>query len=300
VACRYVGLKVAISNPSHYSGPANGGIERRKYRRERADSAVELIWKEDGRRRFECARSFDCSPTGVGVASPQPIDVSTYLILRAPGIGIVALSQVRNCIWSRTQYHLGIQFMEKAAAQPPNPGAEPDHHILLRAGVAGDAEGLDRLYRSLAFRYHPDNRETGNSEIFLRIKEAYRILSPSQAYRSDLGTAKPAKTIGAQMGLRELKDKRVAVLELLFQKRVNDYRNAFVSPVELQSHTGMEADEVGFILWYLREKGAVTLSDNSPDHMITAAGVDILESAQSPASASTPPRDTHISCDAHI
>jgi hypothetical protein len=171
--------------------------------------------------------------------------------------------------------------MEKSAAQPPDSAAEPDHHALLRAGVAGDAEGLDRLYRALAFRYHPDNRETGNVEIFLRIREAYRILSPSQRHRENLEIAKPLKKIGLQAELRELNNKRHAVLGLLCQRRISDYRNAFVSPVELESLTGIGADEVGFILWYLREKGAVTLSENS--YTISAVGIDILESAHQPA-----------------
>ena len=265
------------------AGLTNGHIERRKNRRERTDAAVELIWKEESHKRFECGRTVDISPTGVAVASPQPIDVSSCLILRAPGLGIVALSRVRNCFWNRTQYQLGLEFMETAVAQPTDPAVEPDHHALLRAGVAGDAGSLDRLYRALAFRYHPDNRESGNVEIFLRIREAYRILSPSQAYQEELGIAKPLKTIGLQAELRGLKDKRLAVLGLLCQRRINDYRNAFVSPAELESLTGMSADEVGFILWYLRERGAVTLCENSPDYTISAVGVDILDDAQQQA-----------------
>jgi hypothetical protein len=260
----------------------NGQIEQRRYRRDRADVAVELIWKEDTYRRFECGRTVDTSPTGVGVASPQPIDISSCLILRAPGLGIIALSQVRTCVWSRTQYRLGLEFMEKAAAQPPDAAVEPDYHTLLRAGVAGDAVGLDRLYRALAFRYHPDNRESGNVEIFLRIKEAYRILSSSQPYQEEPGIVKPLKTSGLQAELREMKDRRHVILGLLCQRRISDYRNAFISPVELESLTGMEADEIGFILWYLREKGAVTLCENSSAYSVSAVGVDILESAQQP------------------
>jgi hypothetical protein len=60
---------------------------------------------------------------------------------------------------------------------------------------------------------------------------------------------------------------------------MSDYRNAFVSPGELESLTGMAPDEIGFVLWYLREKGAITGSDSSPDYSISAKGVDILESA---------------------
>jgi DnaJ-class molecular chaperone len=37
------------------------------------------------------------------------------------------------------------------------------------------AETVSRVYRMLAFRYHPDNTETGNSEMFLRLSEAHQI-----------------------------------------------------------------------------------------------------------------------------
>ena len=254
----------------------SGQTEHRRQRRERTDAAVELIWKEDSYRRFECGIIFDTSRTGVGVACPQPLGVSSCLILRAPGIDVLALAKVRNCAWRRTQYHLGLEFMEKASVQPRNPALEPDHHELLRAGMAGDAERLDRIYRALAFRYHPDNGDSGDSEIFLRISEIYRIFSVSKP-SPEREIAKSGGT-DWQSGLRRLKDKRAAVLGLLCQRRMSDYRNAFVSPGELESLAGMAPDEIGFVLWYLREKGAVTGSDSSPDYSISAKGVDILES----------------------
>jgi hypothetical protein len=254
----------------------SGQTERRRQRRDRTDAAVELIWKEDSHRRFESGRIFDSSRTGVGVASPQPLGVSSCLILRAPGIDMLALAKVRNCIWRRTQYHLGIELVERASIRPRNPAVEPDHHELLRAGVAGDAERLDSVYRALAFRYHPDNGDSGDSEIFLRISETYRILSVSKP-RPEREIAKQGA--GWQAGLRGLKDKRTAVLGLLCQRRMSDYRNAFVSPGELESLTGLTPDEIGLILWYLREKGAVTGSDSSPDYAISARGMDMLESA---------------------
>lgn len=268
-----------MKEPVERPGPIErkSHIERRRQRRERIDAAVELIWRDEaGQRRFECARIVDYSLGGAGIASPQPAPISSCLILRAPGIGTVALSQVRNCCWRRTQYRLGIEFMEKAATDPPDTAAEPDHHELLRAGVAGDYDRVDRLYRVLAVRYHPDNPETGNSEVYLRIGEAYRILAASQSQTHGTGVEKPATGSGWQEGIRELDDKKVAVLAMLYQRRMSDFRNAVVSAMELESLTGLPAVEVGFILWYLREKGAVNLCDGSSDYAISATGVDIL------------------------
>src|SRR6516164_2931275 len=98
---------MAGSNVSSNAGSTNGSIERRRHRRMRTDTAVELIWKEGSYRRFECGSTVDATASGAGILCPQPINVLSYLILRAPGLAIVALSQVRSCVWRRTQYQLG-------------------------------------------------------------------------------------------------------------------------------------------------------------------------------------------------
>jgi len=273
-----------ISAEQKPSAKINGRIERRKHPRTRAEGAVELIWKDElGQKRFECASIVDHSLGGVAVSSPQPIEPSSYVILRAPGIGIVALCQVRSCFWSRTQYQLGARFLVRAALEPGEPPGDRDHHELLRAGVSATAERVDDLYRALAFRFHPDNLDTGNPEVFLQISEAYRILSASRPHQLDLALAKPFTVFSWREQIRELNDKKVAVLGVLCQRRMSDYRNSTVSPADLESLTGLTSDEVGFILWYLREKGAVTLCDDHPDYAISAVGVDMLEVIQSSA-----------------
>ena len=47
----------------------------------------------------------------------------------------------------------------------------------MQLGPDADSAAISRAYRLLALRYHPDNLETGNSEMFLRLSEAYQILS---------------------------------------------------------------------------------------------------------------------------
>lgn len=269
----------STEGPAH-PGAMNGHIESRKYRRERVDTPVDLIWKDDsGQRRLEPGKMTDCSPTGAAIDSPQPLSVLSNLILRAPGIRLVALAQIRYCAWRGTQYRLGVQFVERAAMEPGDPAAEPDYHELLRVGMDGeiDHSRLDRLYRSLAARYHPDKGESGNSETFLRIAQAYQILSASEI-QAESGVTKPAQGFEWQGTLRTLKDKKAVVLGLLCDRRISDYRNAAVSERELESLTGLTSNEVGFILWYLRDKGAVTLIGHSSDYAISSAGIDILES----------------------
>jgi hypothetical protein len=260
----------------------NAGIERRRSTRAYIDAAAEMIWKDEaGNQQYENGRIIDCSTTGASIASPQALPASSHMVMRASGIGILALSLVRSCSWYRTQYRLGIEFLEKAVLKPTDTTAEPEYHELLRAGAAGEGRRLDQLYGQFEARYGAGSIESGHAEIFKRIKEAYRILKIHNPYQqAESGLSKPIVGFGWPEGLRELKDKRLAVLGLLYKKRMSDHKNASLSARELESLTGLRDDEIGFIVWYLREKGAIALNDYSSDYAICAPGVDILEAAQ--------------------
>src|SRR5580765_5225110 len=55
-----------------------------------------------------------------------------------------------------------------------------DYYEVLQLSPNADQETIDRVYRALAKRYHPDNRDTGNAERFLQVVEAHRILSDTE------------------------------------------------------------------------------------------------------------------------
>jgi hypothetical protein len=261
-------------------------FDRRKKRREHTDSAVDLIWKdESGQRRFECGRLVDHSASGAGISSPESIAAASSLIVRVPSIGALAYSVVRTCSWRRTQYHLGIEFIEKVSLEPSDPPVERDFHELIRAGAAGNPEQVDRLYRTFAFRYHPDNRQTGDAEIFLRIREIYRVVSSTPTAKPEVRVTK--QETGWRERLQRLQVNCGSVLGVLCRKRIDDYRNPNASLAELESATGLATDELGFVLWYLREKRAVTVPEGTSDYAISASGVDTLEGTAQRAQALT-------------
>jgi hypothetical protein len=266
-------------------------IERRRHRRERADAEAELIWKEEaGAPSYESGRIVDFSKVGAGIDLPQPLPVSSCAILMVPKFRIIVLAQVRNCFWHRSQYRLGLEFLESLDNESGEAVRDSPCRELVQAGIAGDPDRLERLYRSLAFRYHPDNAETGDRDVFLRVKETYRILSsPARGENPELGVARRADTAGAAE-VRELGDKRNLVLRLLLQRRMTDYQNAYMSAAELESLTGLPGHEIGFILWYLREKSAVLTADYSTDCAISAEGVDLLERSGREAAQTVPGR----------
>src|ERR1041384_5814224 len=55
--------------------------------------------------------------------------------------------------------------------------AEKDYYEILQVSPRADRDTIERVFRYLANRFHPDNRETGNAERFAEIVDAYEILS---------------------------------------------------------------------------------------------------------------------------
>src|ERR1019366_1924950 len=108
-----------------------------------------------------------------------------HVIVRAPAFEIAALARVTRCVWGRTMYFIGLQFLARTSTGTTD-RLGPDHYEILRLGSQADYETVERVYRTLAKRYHPDNEKTGDAEIFLRLCEAHRILSdPNQRERYD-------------------------------------------------------------------------------------------------------------------
>ena len=96
-------------------------------------------------------------------------------------------------------FRAGLEFL--VAPQPANSvKTDPvDCYRTMQVPPDADPVAISRAYRLLALRYHPDNLETGNSEMFLRLSEAYQILSDPQKRASyDLrrrDTQRPSRTI---------------------------------------------------------------------------------------------------------
>src|SRR5947207_2090497 len=55
-----------------------------------------------------------------------------------------------------------------------------DYYELLEISQNAQPDTVNRVYRLLAQRYHPDNQETGDASKFGLIFEAHRVLSDAQ------------------------------------------------------------------------------------------------------------------------
>jgi curved DNA-binding protein len=161
----------------------------------------------------------------------------------------------------------------------------PDYYEFLQISPNAEADTIHRVYRFLAVRLHPDNPETGDSEKFFVLKQAYDVLSNPErraaydtAFKSEAPQAVPLSTsIDFMDNMEGELNRRLAVLALLYiQRRTNPYVPE-VSLLDVERRMGFPRDYLEFTAWYLRNKGYITRADNS-DFTLTAEGVDFVES----------------------
>lgn len=160
----------------------------------------------------------------------------------------------------------------------------PDLYELLQISPFAGSETIHRIYRFLAARYHPDNPDTGNAEMFHKVKSAYDVLSnPERRARYDaarsgeLRAATPlSSTIDFMDDIEGEINRRLALLAVLYSRRRTSPRYPEVTLMEIETYLGFPRDYLDFTTWYLVKKGYVHQADNS-DFTLTVAGVDYVE-----------------------
>ena len=155
-----------------------------------------------------------------------------------------------------------------------------DYYEVLQVARNADMETIERVFRLLAKRYHPDNTRTGNAKRFTAISEAHRILSdPEERARYD---ARYESDKQSQWSLffeaplaGEDDDRRVQrwILSILYKLRRRDPDNPGMGEYEMENHLEAAEGQLDFHLWYLREKGWTTRTDTG-QWAITVEGVD--------------------------
>ena len=161
---------------------------------------------------------------------------------------------------------------------------EVDYYDVLQVSDNAEPETISRVYRSLAQRYHPDNKETGNEARFREITEAYQVLSnPEKRAGYDATNKKRKKdrwrviSSGAESENNfELEQViRLTVLEALYTKRRVDPANPGIYLRELEKMIGRPREQLEFTIWFLAQKKLIN-TDDARMHL-TADGVEFLE-----------------------
>ena len=162
-----------------------------------------------------------------------------------------------------------------------------DYYEVLQVSQAADSETVERVYRLLAKRYHPDNATTGDVDRFTEVRRAYEVLSNPETraeYDVQYDTEKALQwqifEQGAAMDSAE-QDRRVfhGILSLLYVARRRSPDNGGLGMVHLEKMLGVPREHLEFPLWYLRRRDWIERLDNGL-LAITVDGIDKLGSKE--------------------
>ena len=158
-----------------------------------------------------------------------------------------------------------------------------DYYEVLQVSQNADGETLERVYRLLAKRYHPDNQSSGDADRFNEVHEAWEVLSNPKSRAAydvkyddnrsiqwkifDQGSAADGRA----------DDRRIfhGILSLLYVARRRDPRHGGLGAVSLEKLLGVPRQHLEFPTWYLRQRGWIETLDTG-QYGITVSGVDKL------------------------
>jgi curved DNA-binding protein CbpA len=159
-----------------------------------------------------------------------------------------------------------------------------DHYETLQISANAEPETIHRVYRLLAQRFHPDNKETGNATRFRELTEAYEILSdPERRAQYDVAHQqflrerwKVVEATDVDVDFRSEQIARLTLLELLYARRRTEPRQPSMSILDVEALIGRPREHLEFSIWFLTQKRFVQRGDDS-GLTITAEGAEYLE-----------------------
>lgn len=160
-----------------------------------------------------------------------------------------------------------------------------DYYELMQISPNAEKETIQRVFRLLAARFHPDNPQTGEIAKFVRLNEAYNtLIDDEQRACYDLSYYNRRYEPNGLFSLKEFtigiegeKNRRMGILCLLYKQRRTDPESPGLSVLDLENVMSFPREHLMFTLWYLKEKQWIRQNEQS-DFMITGDGVDHIES----------------------
>jgi len=165
-----------------------------------------------------------------------------------------------------------------------------DYYEILQVSPRADRDTIERVFRFLTNRFHPDNRETGDAERFTEIVDAYEVLSSAvKRAQYDLSYERVRESRWKMFSHEATSDDlatdtriRLAIMSILYIVRRNNPAQPGVGTVELERLLECPEPVVKFHCWYLRENNWIVRLETG--HLaISALGVDRLFELGGPA-----------------
>ena len=162
-----------------------------------------------------------------------------------------------------------------------------DHYEILEISPNANSDTIERVFRYLAMRYHPDNQDTGDQSRFQAVVEAHDTLKdPVKRAQYDVqhnnhsGVRKKlAEEASDTKGIERdgfIQDK---LLSILYVKRRQNINDPGIGDLELERLSGCPREHLEFHVWYLKAKGWIGKLENGM-LAITVEGVDRANSEQ--------------------
>ena len=267
--------------------------ENRRFRRSTAtktqtrilvnNAEVSLVDFSSGGVRVELLRTLNAG---------QMVQVSGELEGPAGAIRVAGRCQVRWCAEvSHGIYHAGLSF-ENASDVPREAagmmlGNSVDYYEVLQVSRRADTDTIRRVFHLMAQRYHPDNLETGDPELFRQMVQSHEVLSdPARRAAFDVQLASHDRARlhlfenwQSSRGVQSEVLKRQAILRLLYNKRFTDGDQPGIVLRDFENLMGCPREHLEFSFWVLRENKLVTRGDNAR-YEITYQGVAAVEAEE--------------------
>ena len=259
---------------------------RREYRRD--ESAVYSICWQNGAGLMKSAevRSLDFSNSGIRIRCACELVRGTTVYIECKNGHPRGYCTVRHCTLRDTDYTIGLEFDEETRTTiPVLNGADFDYYEFLQISPKAEMATIQRIYRFMASRFHPDNPVTGDPEKFLLLKRAYEVLS-DPVHRAQYDATRDTCEVRPNPifvmaefvnGIEGEVNRRLGVLALLYSRRRTNSEDPKISLYDLEKRMGWPREYLDFTTWYLRNMQYITREDNA-DFALTALGVDYVES----------------------
>ena len=162
-----------------------------------------------------------------------------------------------------------------------------DYYELLQLSPNADTDTVERVFRHLAKKCHPDHPEFADSNLFHQIVEAHRTLADPElraAYdikHQDYWNSKWKLASDASDGTALADDQatRERLLSLLYVQRRRNMKNPGMGDHEMARLLSIPIELAEFHIWYLKDKEWVERLETG--HLaITALGVDKAEQSR--------------------
>ena len=161
-----------------------------------------------------------------------------------------------------------------------NKAHNPDLYEILEVSSTASQDTIERMFRYLAQRYHPD-RDTGDADRFDQVAHAYRTLKDAKS-RAAYDTCHKTNLDYHWSLIEEAGDSdsfnndsmiQERLLSVLYAKRKRDPGEPGLGSVQLARLIGCPHEMLEFHLWYLRDKGWIERTETGA-MAITGDGVD--------------------------